>query len=97
LKKVYFPYYANHEPFRRLVEYKKFTKHKSNSTSLGIEIPSKNGKYYPLPIKEKKQLAKKYRDLIPDNVYCVGRAGCYNYEIDIDDCIKQGLELKDKI
>lgn len=96
-KNVYFLYYANSESFKRLVEYKKFTKYKSNTTLLGIEIPSKNGKYYPLPIKEKKQLAKKYHDLMPDDVYNVGRAGCYDYGVDIDDCILQGLELKEKI
>ncbi len=94
---VYFLYYANNEPFKRLVEYKKFTKHKSKTTLLGMETPSMNGKHYPLPIKSHKALAKKYFDLMPENVYTMGRAGCYDYGIDIDDCILQGLELNDKI
>ena len=94
---VYFLYYANNEPFKRLVEYKKFTKHKSKTTLLGMETPSMNGKHYPLPIKSHKALAKKYFDLMPENVYTMGRAGCYDYGVDIDDCILQGLELNDKI
>ena len=42
---------ANDERFTRLVEYKKFTLHKSPTTLVGMEIPSMNGKYYPLPMK----------------------------------------------
>lgn len=90
---VYFVYYVNSEPFTRIVEYKKFTKHKSNSTLLSLEIPSLNGKHYPLPMSKWQNLAGKYLDLLPSEVFSIGRAGSYKYEIDIDDCIEQAMEI----
>lgn len=90
---VYFLYYANNEIFKRLVEYKKFTHHKSPTTLLGIEIPSMNGKHYPMPIKAERAKAQKYFDLMPDGVFSIGRAGSYRYDVDIDDCIKQAMEV----
>ena len=94
---VYFIYYANTEQFTRLVEYKKFTRHKSANSLIGMEIPSLNGKHYPLPIKREIEKAKKYFDLLPENVFSIGRAGSYNYAVDIDDCIEQALDIKSKI
>ena len=99
-KNVYFLYYANSEPFTRLVEYKKFTHHKSNTSLVGMEIPSLNGGFdYPVPFKKEMRLAKKYFDLMPEGVYSLGRAGSYLYGIDIDDCIRQTMimakELKE--
>ena len=46
------------------VEYKKFTLHKSNTSLIGMEIPSQNGRFYPLPFKKEQLKAKKYFDLI---------------------------------
>ena len=57
---VYFLYYANEEKFTRLVEYKRFTKHESPTTLVGMEIPSLNGKHYPLPFISEQDLARKY-------------------------------------
>jgi UDP-galactopyranose mutase len=94
---VYFVYYANDEKFTRLVEYKKFTKHKSKNTLIGMEIPSMNGKHYPLPIKKEIEKAGKYFKLMPDGVFSIGRAGSYNYSVDIDDCIVQALEIRQQI
>jgi UDP-galactopyranose mutase len=91
---VYFLYYANEEKFTRLVEYKKFTKHVSKNTLIGVEIPSMNGKHYPLPISAEIERAKKYKQLMPDEVFSIGRAGSYDYSIDIDNCIEQALEIK---
>ncbi len=96
-KNVYFLYYANNEKFTRLVEYKKFTKHKSKTTLIGMEIPSNNGKHYPLPIKKEIEKSKKYISKFPKWFYSIGRAGTYRYEVDIDDCIEQALKLKDEI
>jgi len=90
---VYFLYYANDEPFTRLVEYKKFTHHKSPTTLVGMEIPSLNGKHYPLPFKSEQDLARKYFELMPDHVYSIGRAGSYRYGLDIDDCIEQAMVM----
>lgn len=96
-KKVFFLYYANDEKFTRLVEYKKFTKHKSNSTLIGMEIPSLNGKHYPLPFKSEILKANKYFNKLPKWFFSVGRAGTYRYLVDIDDCIEQAMEIKNII
>ena len=94
---VFFLYYANEEPFTRIVEYKKFTNHKSNNTLLGVEIPSLNGKHYPIPIQDEIQKAKRYLSDLPRNVYSIGRAGSYDYNIDIDDCIIQSFDILNKL
>jgi UDP-galactopyranose mutase len=96
-KNVYFLYYANNEKFTRLVEYKKFTKHKSNTTLVGMEIPSKNGKHYPVPFKKEIIKSQKYIRDFPDWFFSIGRAGTYRYEVDIDDCIEQAMEIKEII
>ena len=93
-KDVFFLYYPGDENFTRLVEYKKFTRHKSKTTLVGMEIPSLNGRLYPLPISKEQKLAQKYFKLFPKNTFSIGRAGTYRYEIDIDDCIYQSLEIK---
>ncbi len=90
---VFFVYYANEEVFTRIVEYKKFTLHKSPSTLLGLEIPSKNGNHYPMPVKSEINKAKKYLELLPEGVFSIGRAGSYLYSVDIDDCIEQAMEI----
>ncbi len=90
---VYFLYYANSEQFTRIVEYKRFTQHKSPTTLLGIEFPSKNGKYYPIPTKAAQAHAQKYFDLMPDGVYSIGRAGSYRYLVDIDDTIELAMGI----
>ena len=90
---VYFLYYAGSESFTRLVEYKKFTKHGSPHTLIGMEIPSTNGRHYPLPFKSEYERAQKYLAMLPENVYSIGRAGSYHYKIDIDDCIEQAMAI----
>jgi UDP-galactopyranose mutase len=94
---VYWLYYANDEPFTRIVEYKTFTHHKSPTTLLGLEIPSKNGKHYPLPFVSEIERARKYYDMMPDHVYSIGRAGSYRYGLDIDDCIEQAMIMAQQI
>jgi UDP-galactopyranose mutase len=94
---VYFLYYPNNEAFKRLVEYKKFTHHQAPTTLIGMEIPSMNGKYYPMPIKAEKAKAQKYFDEMPDGVFSIGRAGSYLYDIDIDDTIRQAMEVAEKL
>jgi UDP-galactopyranose mutase len=94
---VYFLYYANDEKFTRLVEYKKFTLHKSPTTLIGMEIPSMNGKYYPLPMKSALAIAAKYHDEMPEDVFSLGRHGSYRYAIDIDDCIEQALAMAKQV
>ncbi len=89
---VYFVYYASDEPFTRIVEYKKFTNHKSPSTFLGIEIPSNTNKLYPYPITYEVAKAQEYFEALPEGVVSMGRAGSYKY-IDIDDIIDQAMDM----
>jgi UDP-galactopyranose mutase len=90
---VYFMYNAGDEAWTRTTEFKKFTQHKSDQTLLGIEIPSKNGKYYPMPIKKWQRLAEQYFQTMGPGVFCMGRSGCYRYGLDIAACIEQAMEL----
>jgi UDP-galactopyranose mutase len=94
---VYFLYYANDEAFTRLVEYKKFTHHKSPTSLVGMEIPSMNGRHYPLPFKADQELASKYFAMMPEHVYSIGRNGSYRYGLDIDDCIEQAMIMARQI
>jgi UDP-galactopyranose mutase len=94
---VYFLYYANDEQFTRLVEYKKMTHHKSPTTLIGMEIPSMNGRHYPLPFKKDIALASKYFEMMPEHVYSIGRNGSYRYGLDIDDCIEQAMIMARQI
>jgi UDP-galactopyranose mutase len=96
-KNVFFIYFPNTEKFTRLVEYKKFTRHRSKNTIIGMEIPSKNGRYYPVPFKKEQKKAKRYFEKMPKWTYSIGRAGTYRYEVDIDDCILQSLQIYDQI
>lgn len=92
-KDVYFSYYAGDEKYTRVCEYKKFYNYKSPSTLITLEIPSKNGRHYPLPFKEEYKRADQYFDLMPDGVHSIGRAGSYRYQVDIDDCIIQAKDV----
>ena len=96
-KDVFFIYFPNNEKFTRLVEYKKFTRHKSKNTIIGMEIPSESGRFYPVPILSEQKKANKYFKLFPEWCYSIGRAGTYRYEVDIDDCILQSLEIEKQI
>jgi len=94
---VYFIYFAGAEKFTRITEYKKFTLHRAPTTLLTIEIPTMTSKYYPVPMESEKAKAKRYFDMMPDNVYSVGRAGTYHYNVDIDDTIRHAMEMAEQI
>jgi UDP-galactopyranose mutase len=87
-KEIYFLYYANEEPFTRIVEYKKFYQYKSDSTLIGIEIPSFRNKLYPFPTKKDQEIHQRYMDALPENVYFIGRNGSYRY-LDVGLIIEQ--------
>lgn len=90
---VYFSYYCGREKYTRIVEYKKFTRYQSPHTLLSLEIPSKTGKYYPLPVEDQQAIAKKYLADLSDTVFSIGRLGRYNYRYDIDDAVEQALDI----
>lgn len=95
-KDVYFLYYANQEPFTRVVEYKKFYENKSPHTLIGIEIPSFKNKLYPFPMKKDQDRAQQYFESLPDNVYSIGRMGTYRY-LDIGNNIEACLDLAARV
>jgi UDP-galactopyranose mutase len=94
---VYCCYYAGDEPFTRVVEYKKFTRHKAPSTLISLEFPSKRNKHYPLPFEAEKAKAKRYLDEMPDGVFSIGRAGSYLYNVDIDDTLLQAFKVAETL
>lgn len=89
---IYFLYYANDEPFTRIVEYKKFYHYESPTTLLGIEIPSKRNKLYPYPTKKDQAIHQRYMDMLPENVFSIGRNGSYRY-LDVGLIIEQCMEV----
>lgn len=90
---VYSVYYANDEPFTRVVEYKKFYRNQSDSTLLVAEIPSSKNKLFPYPLPRERAIAAQYLEALPDRVFSIGRAGRYDYNVDIAGSIEQALEL----
>jgi UDP-galactopyranose mutase len=94
---VFFLYYANAEPFTRIVEYKKLSGHQAPTTLIGIETPSGNGKHYPLPMRKYKAIHDEYAKRLNGDVYSIGRAGKYDYQVDIDDCIEQALSIYEEL
>ncbi len=91
-KEAFFLYYANDEPFTRLVEYKKFYDYDSPNTLLGLEIPSTKNKLYPYPMKKDQAIAQQYFDAMPERVYSIGRNGTYRY-LDVGMILEQCMSL----
>lgn len=96
-KDTFFLYYPGEEKYTRIVEYKKLTKQllDAPTTLLSIEYPSDRGKHYPVPIRSEIEKAEKYKALLPESVFSIGRAGAYDYGVDMDDCIEQVMEIFD--
>lgn len=96
-KDTFFLYYPGDEKYTRIVEYKKLTKQllDAPTTLLSIEYPSDQGKHYPVPIRSEIEKAERYKALLPESVFSIGRAGAYDYGVDMDDCIEQVMEIFD--
>lgn len=94
---VYSLYYANAEPFTRIVEYKKFYRNESRSTLLALEIPSTKNKLIPYPAKRDRDLADAYLAALPEGVFSIGRAGRYDYSVGIDSSIQQARDLAESL
>lgn len=94
---VYFTYEGGMEPWTRITEYKKFTGFQSPYTLLSLEIPSSNGRHYPMPTKAAQARAREYIDLMPKNMYTIGRHGTYRYAVDITACIEMAMAVVDHI
>jgi UDP-galactopyranose mutase len=93
-KDVYFCYYPSASAeMTRIVEYKKFTQHKSPNTLLIMEFPAAEPRLYPTLKKAQVKLADQYLSELPAYVVSVGRMGRYRY-VDIDDIIMDALEFR---
>ena len=94
-KDIFFLYYRGGENYTRLVEYKKLTQQLIDhpTTLISIEYPSDNGKHYPVPISSEIEKASRYKALLPDNFFSIGRAGAYDYGVDMDDCVEQVFDI----
>lgn len=93
---VFFLYYANAEPFTRIVEYKKFYDYDSPTTLLGIEIPSNKNKLYPYPMKADQDQHAKYLEIMPERGFSIGRMGSYRY-LDVGMIIEQCFDMVEKL
>ena len=46
-----------------------------------------------MPTKPEREKAKKYFEIMGDNVFSIGRIGAFNYRYDIDDAIEQAIQI----
>ncbi len=91
-----FLYYAGDEPYTRVVEYKLLTGYESDHTLLGIEFPSYSNKMYPYSLKTEIEKAEKYKKLLPEDVYSIGRMGEYKYRC-MAEIVDSALKLAENI
>jgi UDP-galactopyranose mutase len=89
-------HYSGVESHTRVTEFKKITDFKSDSTLLGIEIPSKNGRYYPVQSQPELKRFEQYKSLFPKDFYSIGRMGKFQYQ-GIPDAIRDALNLAEKL
>lgn len=93
-KDVYFLYYPGEdEKHTRIVEYKKFSLYESPNSLIISEVPSTNGKYYPVINRNEIEKAQKYINLLPSNIFSVGRAGLYRY-VDMSEITRHGIDFQ---
>jgi len=79
-KDIMWIHYSGDESFTRVTEFNKITDHKSKDTLIIVETPSKQGKHYPVQIKEERERFLKYEKLFPKDFYSIGRLGSFSYK-----------------
>ncbi len=90
--------YPNDNKFTRIVEWKYATKSKSTKTSIMREYPidykESGERFYPIPVKENREIYKKYSELAEkeENVFFIGRLAEYKY-YNMDQVIERALML----
>lgn len=85
-------HYSGDEPFTRITEFKKITGYRSADTLLGIEIPSRSNRLYPVQTKTQLKKFARYKELFPDKLYSIGRLGRFQYQ-GIPDSIRDGIDV----
>lgn len=89
-------------PYIRIHETKHASRQQCEGTVLGIEFTGAPTRYYPVPLPENDQLNRDYQELVrrelvtSARVEFAGRLANYVY-IDMDDCIRQALDLTREI
>ncbi len=89
-------HYSGSESHTRVTEFKKITGFQSDSTLLGIEVPSSRGRYYPVQSKPEILKFNQYKSLFPINFYSIGRLGKFQYQ-GIPDAINDAIILSNSI
>ena len=89
-------HYAGDEPFTRITEFKKITNHKASDTLLGVEIPTPEGREYPVQSEVELARFEKYRALFPEGFYSIGRLGTFKYK-GIPDAIRESIDVVRKV
>ena len=95
-KELTWIHYTSNEPHTRVTEFKKITNYKSSSTLLGIEIPSDNGRYYPVQTEPEIKKFQQYKELFPKNFFSIGRMGKFIYQ-GIPDAIEDAINISKSI
>ncbi len=85
-------HYSGKEKHTRVTEFKKITNFKSKSTLLGIEIPSQNGRFYPVQSESEIKKFSLYKKEFPNNFFSIGRLGKFVYQ-GIPEAIEDSIEL----
>lgn len=93
---IRFCHYTGKEAYTRITEFKKITYYESEDSLMVAEFPSKSNKLYPYLTKKNMKIVKKYFDLLPENVFSIGRLGTYKYST-IEQTIVQSFEAFAKI
>ena len=89
-------HYSGLEAHTRVTEFKKITGYVSDSTLLGIELPSNNGRYYPVQSNPEIARFEQYKSLFPDNFFSIGRLGKFKYQ-GIPDAIRDALDISKEV
>lgn len=93
---VRFCHYTGKEPYTRITEFKKITYYESEDSLLVAEFPSHANKLYPYLTKKNMTIVDQYLDLLPENIFSIGRLGTYKYST-IEQTIVQAFEAFAKI
>ena len=85
-------HYAGDEQHTRVTEFKQITNHKAKDTLIGIEIPSAEGREYPVQSEVEIKRFAQYKALFPANFFSIGRQGSFQYK-GIPDAIRDSLDV----
>ncbi len=89
-------HYSGKEEHTRVTEFKKITGYKSESTLLGLEVPSNRGRYYPVQTPPEVTRYQEYTKLFPRNFSSIGRLGTFQYK-GIPDAIRDAIDAVDEL